>query len=127
MNFHELLGKVKAEIKEISPVEANKLKKTATVFVDVREPDEWQSGVVPGAVTIARGFLELEIEETVPNKETEIVCYCAGGVRSALATKSLQQLGYKKVSSMTGGFNGWKNAGLPVEQRQLLSSDQMVH
>lgn len=127
-NFQDLLKQVKAEIKELRPQEVDTLikKDPALVLVDVREPDEWQGGVVPGAKTIARGFLELEIEEEVPNKGLEIVCYCAGGVRSALAARSLQQLGYKRVSSMTGGFTAWKNAGLPIEQRQMLSQDQMV-
>lgn len=127
-NFQELLKKVKSEVREISPKEADTLRKRDQnlVLIDVREPDEWKSGVVPGAKTIARGFLELEVEEEVPDKNSEVICYCAGGVRSALAAKSLEQLGYKKVSSMSGGFNGWKNAGLPIENRKMLSDDQMV-
>ncbi len=125
--FSDLLKQVKNEIREITPAETDRTrqKNPKLVLIDVREPEEWQSGVVPGAKTIARGFLELEIEEEVPDKEREIVCYCAGGIRSALAAKALQGLGYKKVSSMIGGFNGWKNAGLPIENRKILSQDQM--
>jgi adenylyltransferase/sulfurtransferase len=123
--FQELMKKVKSEIKEIRPEEAaKKAKDPNVVFVDVREPDEWEGGVVPGAVTIPRGLLELQIEDAVPERNKEIVCYCAGGVRSALAAKSLSQLGYGKVSSMIGGFNGWKDAGLPIQQKKSLTPAQ---
>ncbi|MBI2981691.1 MAG: ThiF family adenylyltransferase, partial [Deltaproteobacteria bacterium] len=126
--FSDLLKQVKKEIRELQPkeVEALAKKNPKTVLIDVREPEEWQAGVVPGAKTVARGFLELEIEEEVPDKETEVVCYCAGGVRSALAARSLGQLGYRHVSSMIGGFNGWKNAGLPIETKKMLNQDQMT-
>lgn len=127
-SFAELIKKVKSEIKEVKPSEVKeKVKKDpSVVLIDVREPDEWESGIVPGAQTIARGFLELEIEEAVPDKNKEIVCYCGGGTRSALAAKSLEELGYKKVSSMIGGFRGWKDAGLPIEMKKGLKQDQMV-
>ncbi|MBI2082642.1 MAG: molybdopterin-synthase adenylyltransferase MoeB [Deltaproteobacteria bacterium] len=126
--FSDLLKQVKKEIRELQPKEVEELakKNPKTVLIDVREPEEWQGGIVPGAKTIARGFLELEIEDEVPDKESEVVCYCAGGIRSALAAKSLGQLGYKKVSSMIGGFNGWKNAGLPIETKKMLNQDQMT-
>ncbi|HSA59947.1 MAG TPA: molybdopterin-synthase adenylyltransferase MoeB [bacterium] len=124
-NFQELIKKVKSEIREIRPDEAaKKTKDPNVVFVDVREPDEWEGGVVPGAVTIPRGLLELQIEDEVPDRNREIVCYCAGGVRSALAAKALNHLGYGKVSSMTGGFNGWKDAGLPIQQKKMLTPAQ---
>jgi molybdopterin/thiamine biosynthesis adenylyltransferase len=124
-NFQELIKKVKSEIREIRPDEAaKKTKDPNVVFVDVREPDEWEGGIVPGAVTIPRGLLELQIEDEVPDRNREIVCYCAGGVRSALAAKALHQMGYAKVSSMSGGFNGWKDAGLPIQQKKLLSPAQ---
>jgi sulfur-carrier protein adenylyltransferase/sulfurtransferase len=124
-NFQELIKKVKSEIKEIRPEEAQKKSKDPNVvFVDVREPDEWEGGVVPGAVAIPRGLLELQIEEEVPDRNKEIIAYCAGGVRSALAAKALNQLGYGKVSSMTGGFNGWKDAGLPIQQKKSLTPAQ---
>jgi molybdopterin/thiamine biosynthesis adenylyltransferase len=124
-NFQELIKKVKSEIKEIRPEEAQKKSKDPNVvFVDVREPDEWEGGVVPGAITIPRGLLELQIEDEVPDRNKEIVAYCAGGVRSALATKALNQMGYTKVSSLIGGFNGWKDAGLPVQQKKSLTPAQ---
>lgn len=124
-NFQTLIKKVKSEIQEIRPDEASKKTKDPNVvFVDVREPDEWEGGVVPGAITIPRGLLELQIEDEVPDRNKEIVCYCAGGVRSALATKALAGLGYSKVLSMSGGFNGWKDAGLPIQQKKSLTSSQ---
>ena len=125
-SFNELIQKVKSEIKELTPKEVSaKIKKDPSVMlIDVREPEECEGGIVPGAITIPRGLLELQIEDDVPDREREIVCYCAGGVRSALATKALQQMGYKKVVSMSGGFNGWKNAALPIETKKGLSSGQ---
>ncbi len=127
-SFEELLKKIKSEIKEIKPTEAEqKVKKDPHIAViDVREPDEWEGGVVPGAITIPRGLLELRVEEAVPEKNTEIIAYCAGGTRSALAASALEQLGYKKVSSMIGGFNGWKNAGLPIEMKKALKAEQLA-
>jgi len=124
--FSELLQKVKREIKEISPQEAHqKVKSNSSVtLIDVREPEEWDGGVVPGALTIPRGLLELQIEDDVPSRDREIIVYCAGGVRSALAAKALHQLGYKNVASMTGGFNGWKNKALPIQQKKGLTAEQ---
>ncbi len=119
--FDELIKQVKSQIREVAPQQVAPKK---AVLLDVREPDEWQSGIIPGAITLARGFLELEIEDEVPDKTAEVVCYCAGGTRSALAAKSLMDLGYQNVSSMTGGFREWKNAGLPIEMRKALSQDQ---
>lgn len=126
--FSELIKKVKSEIKEITAQQAREASKKnpQAVFIDVREPDEWEGGIVPGAKTVARGFLELEVEDLVPNKDTEIVCYCAGGTRSALAAKSLADLGYKNVVSMTGGFKAWKDAGNPIAMKKSLSREQSV-
>src|SRR5665811_1889665 len=73
-------------------------------FIDVREQDEIDQGLIPGAIPISRGFLELRIEQAVPDKETPVVVYCAGGTRSLLAAVSLQALGYTSVASLAGGF-----------------------
>jgi len=126
--FQEMIKKVKSEIREIRPEEAQaRLKKDPTIAViDVREADEWEGGIVPNAMTIQRGFLELELEEAVPEKDKEIIFYCAGGTRSALAAKAAKDLGYKNVSSMIGGFNGWKNAGLPLQMKKGLTREQAV-
>lgn len=126
--FQEILKKVKAEIREVRPEEVHR-KMTddpRTVLIDVREPDEWEGGTVPGAVTLPRGFLELKVEGLVPDKGREVVCYCAGGTRSALAAKALEQIGYQKVSSMIGGFTAWKNAGFPIQTKKGLNQGQTI-
>ncbi len=93
-------------------------------LIDVREPDEHAQGTIPGAVHIPRGFLELRIEKAVVDREAPVVLYCAAGTRSVLAVRSLVELGYTNVRSLTGGFNGWKKAGLPWEQPITLRADQ---
>ena len=93
-------------------------------LIDVREPDEHAQGAIPGTVHIPRGFLELKIEEALPDREAPIVLYCAAGTRSVLAVRSLTELGYTNARSLTGGFNGWKKAGLPWEQPITLRADQ---
>jgi rhodanese-related sulfurtransferase len=86
-------------------------------FVDVREADEHARGFIPGTVYIPRSFLELRVENVIKNKEQAVVVYCASGVRSLFAAKSLQELGYTRVLSLAGGFNGWQKAGLPVSAK----------
>jgi adenylyltransferase/sulfurtransferase len=121
--FKEMIRKVKSEIREISPAEASARAERA-VFVDVREADEWEKGHVPGALFIPRGFLELRIEEKVPDKDAEVIVYCAGGTRSALGARSLQDLGYGNVASMSGGFGRWKESGLGVRVPKVMSAEQ---
>lgn len=124
-DFAEMIKKTKGEIREVPVTDVEpKVGDPKVAIIDVREPDEWDNGVLPGAIAIPRGFLEMKIEERVPDKNQEIVIYCAGGMRSALAAKALQDIGYKNVSSMIGGFNKWKNAGFDFELKQSLSKDQ---
>ena len=92
------------------------------MLVDVREDHEWQAGHLPGAVHIGKGIIERDIETKVPDPATEMVLYCGGGFRSALAADNLQKMGYTNVTSMDGGFRGWKDAGLAVEQGQPAGS-----
>ncbi|MGB8347883.1 MAG: molybdopterin-synthase adenylyltransferase MoeB [Ktedonobacteraceae bacterium] len=94
------------------------------VLVDVREKYEWNEGYIPGALHVPRGFLELQIEESVPDKDATVVLYCAGGTRSLIAGRTLQEMGYKNVVSMSGGFGFWKGSGLPFTQPRLLSEAQ---
>ena len=122
--FKELIRKVKGEIREVSTAEARALAGAGAVLVDVREADEWSQGHVPGAVFIPRGYLELQVEEKVKDKAQEVVVYCAGGTRSALGAKSLQDLGYTRVSSMQGGFTKWKESGFPIEVPKTLGAEQ---
>jgi molybdopterin/thiamine biosynthesis adenylyltransferase/rhodanese-related sulfurtransferase len=121
--FKEMIGRVRAQIREISPAEARARAKDAVV-IDVREADEWAQGHVPGAVFVPRGFLEPRIEDKVPDRGQEVILYCAGGTRSALAARSLQDLGYTNVTSMAGGFGKWKEAGFPIQMPVTLSAEQ---
>src|SRR5436305_11602979 len=94
------------------------------VLVDVREKHEWNEGYIPGAVHVPRGFLELQIEEAVPDKSKTVVLYCAGGVRSLMAGSTLQQMGYREVISMAGGFGQWKGNGYAFVQPRTLNEAQ---
>jgi molybdopterin/thiamine biosynthesis adenylyltransferase/rhodanese-related sulfurtransferase len=122
--FKELIRQVKSEIHEVSVEEARLRAEKGAVLVDVREADEWSQGNVPGSVFIPRGYLELRVEEKVKDKAQEVILYCAGGTRSALAAKSLAALGYSNVSSMIGGFGRWKEAGFPIVVPKTLSAEQ---
>ncbi len=121
----ELLNAAKSEITEIDPheVAANLSHYT---LLDVREPDEYEQGAVPGAVHIARGNLEFSVEGRLTDKSAPIAVYCAGGVRSAFATKTLQDLGYTNVVSVIGGFNKWKDEGLTWATPQTMTSAQRI-
>jgi adenylyltransferase/sulfurtransferase len=130
-NFRDLLSQTKDQIREISVQDVDTRIRNANgtrdfVLLDVREKDEWNEGHLPGAVWVPRGFLEPRIEKTVPERETPIVVYCAGGTRSAFAAKSLQDLGYNDVVSMAGGYGDWKNAGFPFVVPETLSKDRMA-
>ena len=112
----DLIAEAKQRITELSPGEARERQQRdpSVVFLDVREPNEWNLGHVPGAVHIPRGTMETKIEQAVP-RDREIVIYCASGNRSALAADTLQQMGYGKVSSMAGGWRDWVQSGGAVE------------
>jgi rhodanese-related sulfurtransferase len=85
-------------------------------FVDVREDDEWRAGRARGSIHIGKGVIERDIEGKIPDKSAEIVLYCGGGFRSALAAESLQKMGYTNVVSMDGGIRGWRDAKLPEDK-----------
>src|SRR5260221_2002264 len=84
-------------------------------LIDVREADEWRAGHAARAEHLGKGIIERDIEVTVPDKATEVILYCGGGYRSALAADVLQQMGYRNVRSMAGGWKAWKDSGAPVE------------
>jgi rhodanese-related sulfurtransferase len=116
-SYREFVAEAKKKIAEISPADAaSKAKSGHVVIVDVREKDEFDEDHIPDAVHMSRGLLELEIEDKFPDRNTEIVCHCGGGGRSALAAETLQKMGYKNVRSMAGGLKAWKAAGLPISK-----------
>ncbi len=124
----QLLNSVKQDIAEVTADEVHKQLGAGDKIhiVDVRERDEFMDGYISGAALIPRGFLELNIEEDVTmDRSAEIVLYCAGGNRSALAARDLAFMGYTNVKSMIGGFKGWKDAGYQFDQGGLLSEDDM--
>jgi len=121
----ELLRRTKAEIREISADDA-KRRLDQALFLDVREADEVATGQITGATHLPRGFLEMKIEDLVRDHDREIIVYCAGGNRSAFAAKTLGELGYTRVSSLVGGFGGWKNKALPWSVEPKLSSEQLT-
>jgi molybdopterin/thiamine biosynthesis adenylyltransferase/rhodanese-related sulfurtransferase len=108
-NFRELLKSTKLEISEVSTEEAENLLEDDWRLLDVREPDEFEQGAIQDSLHVPRGNLESSIEAQIPDKDTKIVIMCAGGARSAFATKTLLAMDYKNVVSMDGGFNQWKN------------------
>jgi molybdopterin/thiamine biosynthesis adenylyltransferase/rhodanese-related sulfurtransferase len=121
--FRDLLNQVKQSIREVDPAGAEAVRESA-LFLDVREADEYTQGAIPGAMHIPRGYVELQIEGRLPDKSKPVVVYCAGGTRSALAAKALSDLGYSDVVSMAGGFNKWKDEGLPWIVPRTLDADQ---
>jgi molybdopterin/thiamine biosynthesis adenylyltransferase/rhodanese-related sulfurtransferase len=121
--FRELLNAAKQRIREIDPAAAEARLGEAT-FLDVREQDEHEQGTIPGAVFIPRGHLEAQVENRLSDKDRPVVVYCAGGVRSAFAAETLQQLGYTDVVSMAGGFGRWKNEGRDWVTPAVLTPEQ---
>lgn len=113
--FEKLVSEAKGRVKEVTPQIAHVQQGKGAVLIDVRDAEEAVRGRAVGATQLSRGTLELKIEQAVPDLATEIICYCGGGSRSALAAESLQKMGYTNVASMSGGFRGWKDAGLPTE------------
>ena len=126
-DFKDILNQTKQQINEVSVQEVKDKLNPANGFtlLDVREGDEWEQGHLDQAIFLPRGFLEVKADKTLTNKHQPIVVYCAGGVRSALAAKTLQDLGYTDVYSMRGGFNEWKNNGFPFVTPEKVGKDRM--
>lgn len=127
-DFKDILNQAKRQIKEVSVQEVREKLNPANGFtlLDVREGDEWEQGHLDTAIFLPRGFLEVKADKMLTDKQQPIVVYCAGGVRSALAAKTLQELGYSQVYSMRGGFNEWKNSGMPFVTPEKVGKDQMA-
>jgi sulfur-carrier protein adenylyltransferase/sulfurtransferase len=124
--YRELLARVKEEIQEVSTIDAHERLRSSEppLFVDVREPDEWDEGHIPGALYTGRGRLEQRVEGLVPDRSRPLVVYCSGGSRSAFAAQTLQQLGYADVVNLAGGFTDWKRNGFEVTIPRTLAPEQ---
>jgi sulfur-carrier protein adenylyltransferase/sulfurtransferase len=120
----EYVRQVKREIREIDPSDVQPLVGNGVAIIDVRETEETTSGLLPGAKHVPRGFLETRIEGAVPDHSQRVVVYCAGGTRSALAARTLNELGYANVESMTGGITLWKDRGYKVVVPKSLTPEQ---
>ena len=123
--FRDLLAAAKAEILEIDTATAqDRIDSGGVAILDVREPDEFDQGALLNAVHIPRGHLEAQVEGKLLDKTTPVIVYCAGGVRSAFAARTLQELGYTQVFSVAGGFGKWKDEGRPWTAPVVLNADQ---
>ncbi len=104
------------DVPEVDIDDAERLIAEGAIALDVREPNEFAQGVIPGAILIPRGDLPERIRGEIPDTSAQVVAYCAGGVRSAYAAETLSDLGYTRVVSMAGGINEWAGAGKPIGQ-----------
>ena len=116
--FLKIVDDAKSRIKEVSVSETrDRLQENSDArLIDVREDNEWDAAHAAGAIHLGKGIIERDIEETAPDKSTELILYCGGGYRSALAADVLQTMGYTNVFSMAGGWKAWKESGAPVEE-----------
>jgi rhodanese-related sulfurtransferase len=115
--FLKLVNDAKSHIREVTVAETRaRIAAASDVrLIDVREDNEWQAAHALGAKHLGKGIIERDIEATTPDKTTELILYCGGGYRSALAADVLQQMGYTNVFSMAGGWKAWKDSGAPIE------------
>jgi sulfur-carrier protein adenylyltransferase/sulfurtransferase len=121
--YKQIMEEARRLIPEVSVQEVRG--REGMALLDVREKDEYRDGHLGGAISLPRGFLEMRVEETLPDKTTPIIAYCAGGTRSLMAARTLKEMGYTNVASMTGGFTAWKNAGMPFVQDHQFSAEQL--
>ena len=112
--FLNIVNDAKGRIREVTVAET-RARDADVKLIDVREDNEWEAGHAAGAIHLGKGIIERDIETTVPDKATELILYCGGGYRSALATDALQKMGYTNVFSMAGGWKAWKEGGGKIE------------
>lgn len=120
------LAALRAEIPEVTPAEAVSMARRGVRLVDVREEDETAQGLADGAMAVGRGFLELRIEDVAPDPGQTLLVMCASGIRSLFAAHDLRELGYRDVRSVAGGFQRWKDEGLPFHMPRVLGADARV-
>lgn len=114
--FLALAEDARARVREISVEQAQARMKNGAALIDVREDDEWNEAHAEGAIHIGRGVIERDIVHQVPDKNAELILYCGGGYRSALAADNLQKMGYTNVFSMIGGWKAWKDSGSSIDE-----------
>jgi len=120
----DLLAAARRTVRELTP---HQVRETGErVLIDVREQDEWDQGHIPGALHLSKGYIEMRIEETVPDRSTPITLYCAAGIRSLFAAQVLDGMGYHEVASMSGGFDAWKQAGYEFVIPRALTVEQKL-
>ncbi|MCC6524138.1 MAG: molybdopterin-synthase adenylyltransferase MoeB [Polyangiaceae bacterium] len=126
LTYADLIARVRSAVATVSLEELRRRldDKESMTLVDVRERDEFRQGYIPGAISVPRGYLEMQIEQKVPDKSARVVLYCAGGTRSALAAKTLAELGYVSVESANPGYVRWKDLGFPIERPPELTEAQ---
>jgi adenylyltransferase/sulfurtransferase len=126
--FQQLMDEARDTVKELSPQQVHELLQNNGnhVVLDVREKEEYREGHLADAVSVPRGFLEMKMDAEVPDKSTPIIAYCAGGVRSLLAGKVMQEMGYEDVTSMSGGYGAWKNEGYSFVQDRQFTQEQLT-
>jgi rhodanese-related sulfurtransferase len=126
--FQQIVDEARKTVPEVSVDEVSRMVASADkpVLVDVREKEEYREGHLPGALSLPRGFLEMQVEGKVPQKDARIVAYCQSGTRSMLAGKLLKDMGYTSVVSMAGGYGAWKNSGKQWEQDFKFTQEQMT-
>ena len=113
--FLKLAENARAAVREVNVAEARGRQAKGATLIDVREDREWDAGHARGAVHLGKGVIERDIEKQIPDKNAELILYCGGGFRSALAAKSLGELGYRNVASMAGGWRAWQAEGGETE------------
>ena len=115
--FLQIVNDAKCRVRENTPEDVRHKQEAGEPFhlIDVREDNEWEKGRAKGAIHLGKGIIERDIEKTIPDHQSEIVLYCGGGYRSALAADALQKMGYENVTSMDGGWKRWVELGYPVE------------
>ncbi len=115
--FLKIVNDAKSRVRENTPEDVRRKQEAGDRFylVDVREDNEWQNGHAAGAIHLGKGIIERDVEQAIPDHGAEIVLYCGGGYRSSIAADALQQMGYKNVISMDGGWKRWKELGYPIE------------
>jgi rhodanese-related sulfurtransferase len=114
--FLKLVDDAKSRVKQVNIEQYKSMPSESHILIDVREDNEWSAGHAKGAVHLSKGIIERDVETEIPDKSQKLVLYCGGGFRSALAGDALQQMGYKNVISLDGGWRAWNQAGLPVEK-----------